>query len=94
MLKIQVSIPELKAHATAIRKMAADPMVVLQKLAGDLRGNFEAWMNELMVAELSLHLGLLSKEMVCSKTPFPPMEPQVSTIFLGPTARRLIIARQ
>jgi len=59
MLKIQVSIPELKAHAAAIREMAADPMAMLQRLAGDMRGNFEAWMNELMVAELSLHLAHL-----------------------------------
>jgi len=57
MLKVQVSVPELKAHAAAIREVAADPMTMLQKLAGDLRGNFEAWMNELLVAELSLHLG-------------------------------------
>ncbi len=57
MLKVQVSVPELKARAAAIREMAADPMTTLQTLAGDLRGKFEAWMNELMVAELSLHLG-------------------------------------
>ncbi len=57
MLKIQVSIPELKAHAQAIRAMAMDPMTTLQTLAGDLRGRFEDWTNEFMQAELSLHLG-------------------------------------
>ena len=36
MLKVQVSIPELKAHAEAIRAMAMDPMKALQTLAGDL----------------------------------------------------------
>ena len=37
MLKIQVSIPELKAHAQAIRELARDPMKTLQGLAGGLR---------------------------------------------------------
>ena len=37
MLKVQVSIPELKSHALAIREMAMDPMTTLQSLAGDLR---------------------------------------------------------
>ena len=57
MLKIQVSIPEMKALAESIRSMAVDPMTTLQTLAGDIRGRFEDWMNELMQAELSLHLG-------------------------------------
>jgi putative transposase len=57
MLKVQVSIPELKSHAVAIREMAIDPMTTLQALAGDVRGRFEEWMNELMQAELSLHVG-------------------------------------
>ena len=57
MLKVQISIPELKSHALAIREMAMDPMTTLQSLAGDLRGRFEGWMNELMQAELSIHLG-------------------------------------
>jgi putative transposase len=57
MLNVQVSIPEMKAHAQAIRAMAMDPMKTLQTLAGDLRGCFEGWMNELMQAELALHLG-------------------------------------
>jgi hypothetical protein len=56
MLKVQVSIPELKAHAEAIRAMAMDPMKTLQTLAGDLRGRFQDWTNEVMQAELSLHL--------------------------------------
>lgn len=57
MLKVQISIPEMKAHALAIREMAMDPMRALQTLAGDFRGRFEEWMNELMQAELSLHVG-------------------------------------
>jgi putative transposase len=57
MLKVQLSIPELKSHALAIREMAMDPMTTLQALAGDVRGRFEEWMNELMQAELSLHVG-------------------------------------
>ncbi len=57
MLKVQVSFPELKAHAQAIRAMARDPMTTLRALAGDLRPRFEDWLNELMKAELALHLG-------------------------------------
>jgi putative transposase len=57
MLKIQVSIPEMKALAESVRSMAVDPMTTLQTLAGDIRGRFEGWTNELMQAELSLHLG-------------------------------------
>ena len=57
MLKVQISIPEMKAQALAIREMAMDPMTTLQTLAGDLRGRFEEWMNELMQAELALHVG-------------------------------------
>ena len=44
MLKVQVSIPELKSHALAIREMAMDPMTTLQTLAGDLRPRFEGWL--------------------------------------------------
>jgi len=57
MLKIQVSIPELKAHAQAIRELARDPMKTLQGLAGGLRPRFEGWSNDLMKAELALHVG-------------------------------------
>jgi putative transposase len=57
MLKIQVSIPEMKTLAESVRAMAVDPMTTLQTLAGDLQGRFEDWTNELMQAELSLHLG-------------------------------------
>ena len=57
MLKIQVSFPELKAHAQAIRELARDPMTTLQALAGDLRPRFEGWLNDLMKAELAVHLG-------------------------------------
>ena len=57
MLKIQVSLPELKAHAQMIRGMARDPMTTLQTLAGDLRPRFEEWLNDLMKAELTLHVG-------------------------------------
>ena len=57
MLTVQVSVPELKAHAQAIREMAQDPMTTLQTLAGDLRPRFEGWLNDLMKAELALHLG-------------------------------------
>jgi len=45
MLKIQVSIPEMKALAESVRSMAVDPMTTLQTLAGDLRGRFEDWTN-------------------------------------------------
>ena len=57
MLKVQVSFPELKAQAQAIRAMAQNPMTTLQALAGDLRPRFAEWMNDLMKAELALHLG-------------------------------------
>jgi len=57
MLTVQFSFPELKAHAQAIREMAQDPMTTLQTLAGDLRPRFEGWLNDLMKAELALHLG-------------------------------------
>jgi putative transposase len=57
MLKVQVSFPELKAHAQAIRAMAQNPMTTLQALVGDLRPRFAEWMNDLMKAELALHLG-------------------------------------
>ena len=57
MLKIQVSFPELKAHAEMIRGMARDPMATLQMLAGHLRPRFEEWLNDLMKAELTLHVG-------------------------------------
>jgi hypothetical protein len=57
MLKIQVSTPEMKALAESVRSMAVDPMTALQTLAGDIRGRFEDWTNELMQAELSLYLG-------------------------------------
>lgn len=57
MLKVQISIPEMKSHALAIREMAMDPMTTLQSLAGDVRGRFGDWINELMQAELSLHVG-------------------------------------
>ena len=57
MLTVQVSVPELKAHAQAIREMAQDPMTTLQTLAGDLRPRFEGWLNDLMKAELAFHLG-------------------------------------
>lgn len=57
MLTVQLSVPELKAHAQAIREMAQDPMTTLQTLAGDLRPRFEGWLNDLMKAELALHLG-------------------------------------
>ncbi len=57
MLTVQVSVPEMKAHAQAIRAMAQDPMTTLQTLAGDLRPRFEGWLNDLMRAELALHLG-------------------------------------
>ena len=55
MLKVQVSFPELKAHAQAIRTMAQDPMTTLQGLAGAVRPRFEGWLNDLMKAELTLH---------------------------------------
>ena len=57
MLKVRVSFPEMKAHAQAIRAMAQDPMTTLQTLAGDLRPRFEGWLNDLMKAELTLHVG-------------------------------------
>lgn len=57
MFTVQVSVPELKAHAQALREMAQDPMTTLQTLAGELRPRFEGWLNDLMKAELALHLG-------------------------------------
>ena len=46
MLKVQVSFPELKAHAQAIRDLARDPMTTLQGLVGGLRPGFEEWLND------------------------------------------------
>jgi putative transposase len=57
MLKVQLSIPDLKAQVLALREMAQDPMALLQSLTSELRPRFEEWMNELLVSELSLHLG-------------------------------------
>ncbi len=57
MLKVQLSIPDLKAQIQAVREMALDPVATLQTLVSDLRPRFEEWMNDLMKAELSLHLG-------------------------------------
>ncbi len=57
MLKVQVSFPELKAQAQAIRELARDPMTTLQGLVRGLRPRFEEWLNDLMKAELALHLG-------------------------------------
>lgn len=57
MLKVQLSIPDLKAQVLALREMAQDPMTLLQSLTSELRPRFEQWMNELLVSELSLHLG-------------------------------------
>ena len=55
MLKVKLSIPDLKAQVWAIREMALDPVATLQTLVSDLRPRFEEWMNDLMKAELSLH---------------------------------------
>ena len=57
MLKVQLSIPDLKAQVLALREMAQDPMALLQSLTAELRPRFAEWMNELLVSELSLHLG-------------------------------------
>jgi putative transposase len=57
MLKIQLSIPEMKAQMQAIQEMALDPMGTLSSLVEDFRGGFEHWLRELMQAELTLHLG-------------------------------------
>jgi hypothetical protein len=53
MLKVQLSIPELKTQALAIREMALDPLATLQTLVGNLRVGFEDWMNDLMKPELA-----------------------------------------
>jgi putative transposase len=57
MLKVQLSIPDLKAQVLSLREMAQDPMALLQSLTAELRPRFEEWMNDLLVSELSLHLG-------------------------------------
>ncbi len=57
MLKVQLSIPDLKAQVLALREMAQDPMALLQSLTAELRPRFGEWMNELLASELSLHLG-------------------------------------
>ena len=57
MLKVQLSIPDLKAQVLALREMAQDPMVLLQSLTAELRPRFAEWMNELLASELSLYLG-------------------------------------
>jgi putative transposase len=57
MLKVQLSVPELKQELAAVQALALDPLATLERLVGNLRGSFEAWMNDLMTAELSIQLG-------------------------------------
>jgi putative transposase len=57
MLKVQLSIPEMKAQMQAIQEMALDPVATLSSLVEDLRSGFEQWLSDLMQAELALHLG-------------------------------------
>lgn len=57
MLSVQLSIPDLKAQVQALRELAQDPMALLQSITSQVRPSFEGWMNELLAAELSLHLG-------------------------------------
>jgi hypothetical protein len=45
MLKVKLSIPELKAHVLALHEMAQDPMALLQSLSDELRPRFEGWVN-------------------------------------------------
>jgi hypothetical protein len=42
MLKVQLSIPELKAQVLALHEMAQDPTALLQSLSDELRPRFEA----------------------------------------------------
>jgi transposase-like protein len=46
MLKVQLSIPDLKAQVLSLREMAQDPMALLQSLTAELRPRFEEWMND------------------------------------------------
>jgi putative transposase len=57
MLKVQLSIPEMKAQMQAIQEMALDPVATLSSLVANLRSGFEQWLSDLMQAELVLHLG-------------------------------------
>jgi putative transposase len=57
MLKVQLSIPEMKAQMQAIQEMALDPVATLSSLVVNLRSGFEQWLSDLMQAELALHLG-------------------------------------
>ena len=57
MLSVQLSIPDLKAQVLALRELAQDPMALLQSITSQVRPSFEGWMNDLLAAELSLHLG-------------------------------------
>ena len=57
MLTVQLSVPEVKSQLQTLQAMALEPMAALQSLVSTLRGSFEAWLNELLQAELTLHLG-------------------------------------
>ena len=57
MLKVQLSVPELKREVMAVRALTSDPVGALQRLAGDVRAGFEGFVNDLLDAELTMHLG-------------------------------------
>ena len=57
MLTVQLSVPEVKSQLQTLQAMALEPMAALQSLVSTLRGSFEGWLNELLQAELTLHLG-------------------------------------
>lgn len=56
MLKVQLSVPELKREVLAIRSLTSDPMGALQRLAGDVRAGFEGFVNDLRVSVDREHL--------------------------------------
>lgn len=56
MLKVQLSVSDLKREVLAVRALTSDPMGALQRLAGDVRAGFEGFVNDLLEAELTMHL--------------------------------------
>jgi putative transposase len=57
MLRLQVSVPEVKAQVQALQALAGDPMQLLQTAVAGVRGHVETWLNALLAAELTLHVG-------------------------------------
>ena len=54
MFFLQLSMPEVKSQVEAIQAMALEPMAALRALVSSPRKGFEAWLNELLQAEVTV----------------------------------------